>query len=300
MPKKISIVSAVSLLLLVGLIAIMARTRPEPPQIVSPAQVSVFVPEENAIILLSCDEFLTGCVRGLLPHGETPSPDAISAVTAVQRTRILHRIQERGKTASTSPDSMGADFTIGEDFPYVGDDGNTALNEKLRAAAQELSFLTIDGELFDARMCRISTGRTDEAEHSPSVPLMCDIDSENYLSSHAFTYEEVWQIMKARRAPSDCAKWFQNPVYEETGSLRSIEFCGTEISGEELRQRFGLPSRAISVVFAEDQFCFYCKGRGDNQGMSVSAAVFLAQSGYSADEILSLFYPEANLSRLQY
>ncbi len=300
MPKKVSIVSAISLILLVGLIAILVNIRPRPPQSIIPAQVSVLIPEKNTITLISCDEFLTGCVRGLLPHGESPAPDALRAITIVQKTRILHHLQTRGKNVSLSPDSLGADFVVGEDFPYVGDDGNTALNAKLRDAVQNSEILTINGELFDAQLCRISTGRTDEAEHSPSLPLMCDIDAENYISRLAFSYEEVWRIMKATRAPGDCTKWFQNPVYEDTGSLRSIEFCGTEISGEELRQRFDLPSRAISVEFTEDQFYFSCKGRGDNQGMSVSGAIFLSRSGYSAEEILSLFYPEANISLLPY
>ncbi len=299
MPKKVTIVSAVSLILLIALIAVLVKLRPrsdrQPPYVV-PAQVSVLVPEKSTILLLSCDEFLTGCVRGLLPYGESPSPDAIRAVAAVQRTRILQHLQARENRVLPS-DSLGADFVISEDFPYVGDNGDTALNDKLREAVEEAEILTIDGELFDAPLCRISAGRTDEAPHSPSVPLLCDIDAESYASRLAFSREEVWQTLKPSGAPADCSKWFVNPVREESGSLRSIEFCGREISGEELMRRFDLPSRAISVEFSEDLFFFSCKGRGSNQGMSVNAAVFLASSGYSAEQILALFYPEAEMSR---
>ncbi len=302
MPKKVSIVSAISLILLIALISVLVKVRPRSETRLLdlvPAQVSVLVPEENIIILLSCDEFLTGCVRGLLPHGESPAPDAVRAVAAVQRTRIFRHLQTRESRALSS-DSLGADFVISEDFPYVGDNGDTALNEKLREAVQGAELLTIDGELFDAPLCRISAGRTDEAPHSPSVPLLCDIDAKNYTSRLAFSREEIWRTLKPRGAPADCSKWFQNPVREESGSLRSIEFCGREISGEELMRRFDLPSRAISVEFTEDLFFFVCKGRGDNRGMSVNSAIFLSRSGYAAEEILSLFYPEAKLSRLQY
>ncbi len=300
MPKKVSIVSAISLILLIALIAVLVKLRPRSDKrllSIVPAQVSVLDPEENTILLLSCDEFLTGCVRGLLPRGESPAPDALRAVTAVQRTRILRRIQTR-ESGALSPDSLGADFVIGEDFPYVGDNGDTALNDKLREAVQAAEILTIDDELFDAPLCRISTGRTDEAPHSPSVSLLCDIDAKSYTSRLAFSREEVWQTLKPAAAPSDCSEWFQNPVFEETGSLRSIEFCGREISGEKLMRCFDLPSRAISVEFSEDLFFFICKGRGSNQGMSVNSAIFLSKSGYTAEEILSLFYPEANLNPL--
>lgn len=288
MPKKVTIASAISLVLLIALIAILVKTAPKPPQNIIPAQVSVLFPEENTILLLSCDEFLTGCVRGLLPKGETPNPEALRAICAAQRTRILYHLQ----TNEQSSESLGADFTVDEEFPYTRS-GDEALSAKIRATAQRSELLTIEGELFDAELCRISSGRTDASPHSPSVPLICDIEAGN--SRLAFTYEEVWQTLKPSRAPADCSKWFQNPVYDSTGTLRSIEFCDTEIGGEELRNRFKLPSAAITVEFSEDTFYFSCKGRGGNKGMSVNGAIFLAKSGYSAEEILALFYPEAEI-----
>lgn len=297
MPKKVSIVSAISLILLVGLIAILVKVRPRavPAYAALPAQVSVLIPEKNTILLVSGDEFLTGCIRGLLPSGESPNPEALRAVAAAQKTRILCRLH----SPKHSTAALGADFIADEDFPYIGDNGDTSLNEKIRAAVSEAQILTINGEVFDAPICGISSGKTDPSPYSPSMPLMCDMDANGFASRHAFTYEEVWQTMKPARAPSDCAKWFDNAVYEDTGSLKSIEFCGAEISGEELRNRFNLPSRAIMIEFTEDVFYFSCKGQGDNRGMSVNAAIFLSKSGYTAEEILSLFYPEAKISRSQ-
>ncbi len=295
MPKKVSIVSAISLILLVGLIAILVKLRPRalPVDLTLPAQVSVLVPEENTILLLSFDEFLTGCIRGLLPRGETPAPEALRAITAAQKTRTICRL--RSPQLSTA--ALGADFIADENFPYTPDNGDAALNEKLRAAVTEAQIITINGEVFDAPICRVSSGRTDPSPYSPSTPLLCDMDSDGFLSRHAFTHEEVWQELKPTRAPADCAEWFDNAVYENTGSLKSIEFCGRAISGEELREHFDLPSRAIIIEFMEDVFYFSCQGQGDNRGMSVNAAVFLASSGYSAEQILALFYPEAEMSR---
>ncbi len=295
MPKKISIVSAISLILLVGLIAILVKTRPRalPVDVTLPAQVSVLIPEENTILLLSCDEFLTGCIRGLLPKEENPAPEALLAIAAAQKTRIICRL--RSPQRSTA--ALGADFIADENFPYTPDNGDASLSEKIRAAAAEAGFLTINGEVFDAPICKISSGRTDPSPYSPSTPLLCDMDSAGFASRHAFTNEEVWQTLKPSRAPADCGEWFDNAVYEETGSLKSIEFCGREITGEELREHFDLPSRAIMIEFSDDVFYFSCKGQGDNRGMSANAAIFLAKSGYSAEEILCLFYPEADLSR---
>lgn len=260
----------------------------------TPTQVSVFIPEENSILLVSFDEFLTGCVRGLLPKDEKCNEDALNAVTAAMKTRILYHLQNR--ISFNTGEYSGADFLADENFPYTRDNGNSALNERLRYAAEITQPITIDGKLFDAEVCRISSGRTDNAPFCPSVSLLCDMDAEYYTSRFAFTHEEVWQIMKAVRAPADREKWFQNAVYEETDTLRSIEFCSTEISGTELRRKFGLPSKAIFIEYENDNFYFVCKGCGDNQGLSVNAAVFLSKSGYSAKDIIAVFYPEATYS----
>lgn len=295
MPKKISIVSAISLILLVGLIAILVRVRPRavPVDAALPAQISVLIPEENTILLISVNEFLTGCIRGLLPHGENPAPEALRAIAAAQKTRTVCRLH----SPQHSTAALGADFIADENFPYTPDNGDAALNEKIRTAVSQAQIITINGEVFDAPICRISSGRTDPSPYSPSTPLLCDMDAPGFSSRHAFTYEEVWQTMKPGRAPADCSKWFDNAVYEATGSLKSIEFCGKEIGGEELRKYFNLPSRAIMIEFTDDVFYFACQGQGDNRGMSVSAAIFLAKSGYSAEQILSMFYPEAEISR---
>ncbi len=294
MPKKVSIASLISLILLAGLIAILVITRPRPEQKFLPAQVSVLLPEKEAVIFISCDEFLTGCVRGLLPIGENPPEEALRAICTVQKTRIVHHLQENGRFS----EQLGANFVVNRDFPYTPDNGNADLNAKLATAVQEAGVLTINGSLFNSPLCKISTGKTNESRHSPSVSLLCDIDAEGYRSRIAFTREEVWQIMNAVRAPADCSKWFDNALYNKSGTLESIEFCSTPISGDTLQEKFNLPSSAISVQYQDDLFYFHCKGQGDNQGLSINGAIFLAKSGYSSEQILALFYPEAEISQL--
>lgn len=260
----------------------------------APPQISVFIPENSTILMVSVDEFLTGCIRGMILPNDSPSPEALAAIAAALKTQILFRLQNNSQRDSNS---LGADFAISESFPYTRDNGNTELNALLRTAVQNTVPLTVNGELFDCRVCRISTGLTEATEYSPSLPLLCDTDSKGYTSRLAFSTEEVWQIMKPYRAPSDCAKWFSDGVYKPTGTLDSIEFCSVPISGETVRKRFGLPSTAISVEYTNDSFYFNCKGIGDNQGLSVNAALFLAEKGYSAEEILSYFFPTAELGQ---
>ncbi len=258
---------------------------------ITPPQISVYFPNENKILLVSFDEFLTGCIRGMLPHGETPTHESLSVIAAAMKTKMLYHLDNR--TAENSSQYYGADFAANDSFPYIPDNGDLALNEKLYQAAQYSRPLTINGSIFDCKLCRLSTGVTDPYPHCPSVLLLCDAEAYDSIGRYAFTAEEVWQAMGAVKAPSDCEQWFTNAVYEKTSSLRSIEFCSREISGEQLQKLFNLPSRAIIIEYTDDTFYFSCKGVGENMGLSVNAAVFLAKSGYSAEEIAAFFYPEA-------
>lgn len=256
-----------------------------------PPQVSVYFQDKNTILLVSFDEFLTGCIRGILPHGENPSSESLSIIAAAMKTQMLYHIFNSDEKKSSN--SFSADFVAGEIFPYTPDNGDLALNEKLRQAVQYAHPLTINGNLFDCKVCKISTGITEPYPHCPSVPLLCDIGVAGSISRYAFTTEEVLRKTCTSQAPADCGNWFTNAVYENTALLKSINFCSRELSGEELQSLFNLPSRAITIEYTDDLFYFSCKGCGENAGLSVNAAVFLAKSGYSAGEIAAFFYPEA-------
>lgn len=292
MTTRIRIICALCLAIAIaiGITAAIIRNNPPDFTLGIPAQLSVYLPDENTILLMSFDEFLTGCIRGMLPDGEEPPNESINVVTAALKTQLMYHLQQRSDDAS---EPFSADFTINEIFPYTPDNGDLALNEKLRTAAQCVQPLRINGSLFDCKICKISSGLTDACLHCPSTLLLCDVGTEQSISRYAFTAEEVWQTMGISYAPSDCGKWFANAVYENTSSLKSIEFCSREISGRQLQKLFDLPSDAITVEYTDDNFYFSCKGFGENMGLSVNAAVFLAKSGYSEKEITAFFYPEA-------
>lgn len=291
MPKKLTIVSAVSLVLLIGVIALAVKLSEKKDISDVPARISVYNKDEGVIYTPTYEDFLAGCVEGLLIKGVDFEPEALKAIAAAENTRIKYFL----KTKSGFED-LGADLSVNEYFPY----SSKQPGEAAKAAAKDALALelTFDGEPFNAPICKISTGRTDECPpYSPSVGLPCDVDAAYYYGSTAATVEEVSAALGGVNMPYNGTEWFHDPVYGDNGTLLFIKFGDEKISGETLRTSLGLRSTAISAEYSEDRFMFKCQGWGDNRGMSVYAANYLALHGKTAEEILSIFYPDAALKK---
>lgn len=290
MPKKATIVSAAALVLLFALImtvtAMAGSDNDDETSSAMPYRVSVLFPERNEIRIMKYSDFLGGCVAGMLPHGAEPEPEALKAIAIAENSRAAYHLKNKQPS-----ESLGADFIVGEDFPYTDEP-----QEQISSIAEQtLPLLMYEGEPINAQTCKISAGVTDETAHSPSVPLLCDVSAKGYESSTAFTYETVRRSLHQTAATRNFEEWFHDPVYAETGTLIYIGFCDQNITGAALKMALDLRSTAITVEYREEKFYFYCKGLGENKGMSASAAIFLARNGKTAEEILKLFYPECEL-----
>lgn len=291
MPKKITIVSAISLVLLIGVIALaagLAKLKGKKPADV-PSRVSVYDRAAGIIYTPSYEECLAGCVEGLLIKNFAYEPEALKAVAIAESTRIKYYL--KSKSGFEIP---GADITVSEQLPYI----HEASAEVKAAAAYAMTYsLTFDGEPFNAPICRISSGRTDECPpYSPSVGLPCDVNAPGFESSTVFTPEEVRDALGGGNLSYNCIEWLHDPVYNDNDTLLFIDFAGQKVSGETLRESLNLRSTAVSAEYSEDGFVFECKGWGNNRGMSIYAANYLAKNGKTAEEILNVFYPEATLS----
>lgn len=293
MPKKITVVSGIALAALTAVIAALVclrgKTEYEPPR-----RVSVYLPERREIVTVGYGEFLAGCVSEALADMPDIADEALCAVTAAMHSRAMYALSSK-----TGFQNMGADFTADAELPYNAERPPEARFLNAAEAAQTL--LTYGGEPINARFCLISSGRTDEQPPvSVSVALPCDVGCDGFESRAVYTTEDVRRALhKSGALTADCSRWLSEPVYAESGTLLYILFNGERVSGAELRRALGLRSTAITVEYSEDKFAFTCLGYGDNKGMSVNAADFMARQGSTAEEILAVFYPGAELKKFR-
>ena len=292
MTKKIVIISSAALVLVIALIIVIAVSRRGSAAPAIPKRISVYDSAAGAIYTPSYEDFLAGCVSGVLLDNVDFEPEALKAVAIAENTRIQYFLGN--KSGFTD---LGADIAVSEYLPYSPEKPS----DKVREAAKDAAGLALrfNGEAFNAPMCRISTGRTDKAPpYSPSVGLPCDLDAPGYSASASFTPERVREALGGGNLSYNFAEWLHDPVYGENGTLRYIELCGERLTGETVRKSLGLRSTAITAEFAEDKFTFKTQGWGDNRGMSIYAANYLAKKGKTAEEILNVFYPEAEIAEI--
>lgn len=291
MPKKLTIVSAIALTALAVVIAVLVKAS-APEGASPPHRVSVYMPEEGEILTVEYAEFLAGCMTGALAERPYIDDEALTAVAAAMNSRAMCELAAR-----TGFQNLGADFTAGGALPFSRGEPD----ERFLAAAERGSrlLLTRGGEPINAQTCLISTGRTDDLSPiSPSTALPCDVGAKGFESRAAYTPEEVRRALHKKGALSaDCSEWFSDAVYADNGTLLYVSFNGERTTGAALRRALGLRSTAITVEFTEDKFFFGCLGCGENKGMSINAADHMAITGSTAEEILALFYPGAELKK---
>lgn len=289
--RKITIITAAALALAIAA-AVIVFTRKSPAESEKPSRISVYDSAAGVIYTPSYEDFLAGCVGGLLLNNVDFDPEALKAIAIAENTRIKYFLANKSGFGGIG--DLGADLTVGEYLPYSPE----KVTEKVKKAAKEAAntSLEFNGEPFIAPICKISAGRTEALlPYSPSIGLPCDTEAPGFNGSSSFTPEAVREALGGGNLSYNFVEWFHDPVYTENGTLRYIEFNSERITGDTLKKTLGLRSTAITVEFREDLFYFTTKGLGDNKGMSVNAANYLAKKGKTAEEILAIFYPEAEI-----
>lgn len=274
-----------------------------------PDKVTVFLSDEHKIVTMDYRDYITGCLFEAVPP--TCGVEGLKAAACAINTNALLYLAdpERGlfcgaelcDDSELCPSYMTdteASERFGESYEQY--------RAKLEAAADWgiTHALTYDEKLIHAEMCRYSTGQTDSGgEDMPylrALTLPYDDSIEEGISTRSVDPDTVSAALYKAfgvKAHSRREEWFSDAIYEPSGTLREIHFCGVKLTGEQLRSTFGLRSAAITVSFTEQRFVFTVKGWGGNLGMSVNAASVMARQGYTAEEILSLFYSSATLQR---
>ncbi len=305
MPKKLLCLLIAAAAAVAVIVPVVTSAPSEDMPYSLPERVTLYRVEAGEILTLPYEDYLVGCLFAEV----SPScgEEALMAAACVMNSRSLLRLQSGERV-------NGADFTD-RDYPWMSleeaqeQHGSSCMTyrERLSEAARwgMERHLCFDGEPIAPPMCAISTGFTEDGglPYLAAKTLPADKDSDEGLSTRAYpaanvrrVLSEVSGVASLPAAPSD---WFGGAVYSEGGTLTEICFGEARITGEQLRDAFGLRSPAITVEFTEERFVFTVRGIGDNLGMSLHTAAQLAASGMTAEEILQSFYAPATVEVLK-
>ncbi|GMB10511.1 MAG: stage II sporulation protein D [Candidatus Improbicoccus devescovinae] len=90
--------------------------------------------------------------------------------------------------------------------------------------------------------------------------------------------------------------WIEILAKSPSDYVTKVKILGTELSGKQVREIFGLRSSSFDIEFKENKFIFTTRGFGHGVGMSQYGANWYAKQGYNYKEILEHFYPGTHIS----
>ncbi len=132
-----------------------------------------------------------------------------------------------------------------------------------------------------------------------AVDSSLDTTASDYLSTAEFTSGELSALLRQYDGSEPSGKpseWLGTPSYSKSGTVLNLNIGGTEYTGQQLRSALSLRSAAFDVVYENSKFVFTVRGYGHAVGMSQYGANCLAAQGYDYTQILSHYYPTAELT----
>ena len=267
--------------------------------------IRVFLASENTAVTMDFREYITGVVAAEMPvefHEE-----ALSAAACAAATLARLRMQEGGDAAlqgaviSTDPKKHQA-FITKEEMEKRWNGDTDAYYEKLtRAVDKAIDYsITYEGKLITPVYHSMSTGLTESAENvwSSAVPYLVSVESPGdpfspgYEAKTTLSFDEFREKAEENGAVlgEDITLWLGKCTYTEAGTLKSVTIGGKDFSGAEIRNIFSLRSGAVTFSITKDGVTMTTRGYGHGAGLSQYGADYLAEEGYTWQEILQHYY----------
>lgn len=293
-------------------LGIMTAGQSEPEEMVTQETAAQPVAKEETIAILDgqgvaeemkLEEYLTGVVLSEMPadfHEE-----ALMAQAVVARTYVARRMEKSkhdGAVVCMEP-SCCQGYVSPED--YIAEGGSAGSVSKAAQAVRDTEgkVLTYEGELIDATYFSCSGGSTEAAVAvwGTDVPYLQSVSSpgeENavhYSDQVSMTAEEFSALIDTDGDPED---WFGEVRYTQGGGVDTMEICGVEYRGTELRKLLGLRSTAFGIDVDGRTITISTRGFGHRVGMSQYGAQAMAEAGSGYEEILAYYYRGTELTEM--
>ena len=169
--------------------------------------------------------------------------------------------------------------------------------------------IVYDGEPIVAAFHAICSGQTESAQvvwgkdlpYLQSVQSTGDRLSPDYASTLSLTKDQFSTMAKKLGEVSledDASKWFASPETSKAGTVTAITIGGQKVTGQQVREAFGLRSACFTLEYKNDRFTFHVRGYGHCVGMSQYGADYMARQGSSWEEIVQHYYKGAEIKEL--
>ncbi len=277
------------------------------------SELSFTVLTANGVETVTMSDWLPGVVAGEMPA--LFEEEALKAQAVAARTYIMYSMG-REKPAHPEADvcddpacckAHSTDEELREKWGESYEENMARVLEAVRSTDGE--YMSYGGEVIQAVFHSSSSGRTeDSAAIWQAEPYLVSVESPetaedvpNYVTSVTVSPEDfreaVLTVHPEAEFGEDPAFWLGAAVRDASGRVESVDIGGTQVPGTELRTLFELRSTAFTLDYTAEGFLFTVTGYGHGVGMSQYGANVMAEDGADYEEILTHYYPGAELTR---
>lgn len=270
---------------------------------ISDTSALIRVKDQDEIIHMDLDEYITGVVLGEMPANF--EPEALKSQAVAARTFALRNVQASGKhqeaDVCTDPSCCQA-FVFSADYTGTENDLNKVRNAVMETSGQ---VITYNGNLIEAVYFSNSGGQTENAlaVWGTDVPYLQSVNSpgeeyaKNFEVTTTISYAEFLDILEL---PDDAC--FENDdikvTYTTGGGVNTFSLGSESYSGVRMRTLFNLRSTMFDIEIDGQIVRITTKGYGHRVGMSQYGAEAMAVDGCKYDEILGHYYLGTELIKL--
>ena len=264
--------------------------------------------KDDVVTSFSVRDYLFGVIAAEMPA--LYEVEAIKAQAVAAYTFTLYRIQNNTNTEY----DITADGQTAQCF-ITRNEAAARWGEKAEEYAKKIDdciksvegcYLSYQNAPIFAAYHAISPGKTNSCKDvwDKDLPYLISVDStgdtlaDGFLSETQFTAAEIAEKLKEIASPPDAqTNYFANIIASQTGYVKSIEYCGKKIAGQQLRDILALRSCNFTIDFVDGNYKFTVKGYGHGVGMSQTGANYHSKQGKTFEKILLCYYPGTSLQK---
>ena len=303
-----AIICCILSVFLIPMLFLSGNEEPLPTAPVAAEKISVYDHEKDTVFDMDFEEYVWRVIAREMSYSY--EIEALKAQAVAARTYTLRRMQNpeppeehKGAQICTNPAHCSA-FMTEENARAQWGDRYDEIRAKFQQAAEETrgEIVTYENQPAATVFHAMSSGSTEYSKDvwGGDLPYLVSVDSEvdkqaeGYETTVTFTLADFADKMGVE-IPDNHGQIIGDIAHTEGGSVDTIQFCGTEFKGTEVRSALNLRSANFVPKIDGDSIIFTVYGYGHGVGMSQTGANAYAAQGYSYRDILAKYYPGTEL-----